>query len=79
MAFSAGAGAGSSNSSVSWVSTAGTAPYSSNQCFAAAISCGVSGQSFQPPKGRYAKTSQGFFTGTFARMRGEVLRLNGSQ
>ena len=58
-------GAGSRNSSSSWLMAAGTAPCRSNQYLAAAISWGVSGQSFQLPKGRQAKISQGFLTGTF--------------
>ena len=45
-------GVGSSNSNSSWLMAAGTAPCCSNQYFATAISSGVSGHSFQFPKGR---------------------------
>ena len=52
MALSSRTGAGSRNSSSSWLIAAGMAPYCSNQCFATAIRAGVSGHSFQLPKGR---------------------------
>ena len=52
IALSLEIGVGSSNSNSSWLMAAGTAPYCSNQYLAAAIRSGVSGQSFQFPKGR---------------------------
>ena len=63
IALSFGMGTGNSYSSSSLVKAAGTAQYSSYQYFETAISSGVPGQSFQLPKGRYAKIFQGSLTG----------------
>ena len=61
---------------VELVMTAGTAPNFSNQYLATAMSCGVSGQSFQLPNGRWANTSQGCRTGILARMTGCVMSVS---